>query len=205
MWRRRSCRSALSSGAPDLLENQEAVGGYGRVGDGGQRGPQPLGLARGDREARPWTRGRWEPAERADTTVGLVISPTGEQTHRCLHTRARQAESAVAPDTRGGAVPLHVTADQPNGKEPAMPALLILHDVDDVDHWLKSPKRNELFAPRGFTARTFVDPTDSHRVGLVVEGATPKDFDELMGSQETSDAMKHDGVRADTVRMLEER
>jgi hypothetical protein len=86
-----------------------------------------------------------------------------------------------------------------------MPALLIVHDVDDVDHWLKSPKRKELMGPRGFTVRTFVDPTDSNRVGLVVEGATPEDFGELMRSQETADAMKYDGVRADTVRMLEER
>jgi len=38
-----------------------------------------------------------------------------------------------------------------------MPVLLIVHDVDDVDHWLKSPKRQELFGPRGFTVRTFVD------------------------------------------------
>ena len=86
-----------------------------------------------------------------------------------------------------------------------MPALLIVHDVDDVDHWLNSPKRKELMGPRGFTVRTFVDPTDSNRVGLVVEGATPEAFEELMRSEETSDAMKYDGVRADTVRMLEER
>jgi hypothetical protein len=86
-----------------------------------------------------------------------------------------------------------------------MPALLIIHDVDDVDHWLKSPKRKELLGPRGFTVRTFVDPTDSSRVGLVVEGANLEAFEELMKSQETADAMKYDGVRADTVRVLEER
>ena len=45
-----------------------------------------------------------------------------------------------------------------------MPALLVVHDVDDVDHWLKSPKREQLMGPRGFTVRTFVDPTDSNRV-----------------------------------------
>ena len=86
-----------------------------------------------------------------------------------------------------------------------MPALLIVHDVDDVDHWLKSPKRKELFGPRGFTVRTFVDPSDTHRVGLIVEGATLQDFEELLRSEETQDAMKHDGVRAETVRVLEER
>lgn len=86
-----------------------------------------------------------------------------------------------------------------------MPALLVLHDVDDVDHWLKSPKREELMGPRGFTVRTFVDPTDSSRVGLVVEGATLRDFEELMKSDSTAEAMKHDGVRPDTLRVLEER
>ena len=29
-----------------------------------------------------------------------------------------------------------------------MPALLVVHDVDDVDHWLASPKREELIGSR---------------------------------------------------------
>ncbi len=86
-----------------------------------------------------------------------------------------------------------------------MPALLIVHDVDDVDHWLKSPKREELMGPRGFTVRTFIDPTESSRVGLIVEGATLEDFQELLKSDAAADAMKYDGVRADTIRVLEER
>ena len=86
-----------------------------------------------------------------------------------------------------------------------MPALLVTHDIDDVDHWLTSPKRQELMRPHGYTVRTFVDPADPGRVGLIVEGATRQDFEELLKSQEFLDAMKHDGVRADTVRMLEER
>ena len=86
-----------------------------------------------------------------------------------------------------------------------MPALLIVHDVDDVDHWLKSPKREELMGSQGFTIRTFVDPTDSSRVGLIVEGATLEDFEELLKSEAASDAMKYDGVRAETIRVLEER
>jgi hypothetical protein len=86
-----------------------------------------------------------------------------------------------------------------------MPALLIVHDVDDVERWLSSPKRQELMGPRGFTVRTFVDPTDSSRVGLVVEGASLADFDELLKSDATADAMRYDGVRPDTMRVLEER
>jgi hypothetical protein len=86
-----------------------------------------------------------------------------------------------------------------------MPALLVVHDVDDVEHWLKSPKREELMGPRGFTVRTFVDPNDSNRVGLIVEGASLQDFEELLRSDEAPEAMKHDGVRADTLQVLEER
>jgi hypothetical protein len=86
-----------------------------------------------------------------------------------------------------------------------MPALLVVHDVDDVDHWLRSPKRQELMGPRGFTVRTFVDPNDSNRVGLVVEGASLRDFEELLRAPETPEAMKHDGVRPDTLQVLEER
>lgn len=86
-----------------------------------------------------------------------------------------------------------------------MPALLITHDVDDVDHWLKSPKREELIGSRGFTVRTFVDPNDPNRAGLVVEGATLQDFEELLKSDATAEAMKYDGVRPDTMRVLEER
>ena len=86
-----------------------------------------------------------------------------------------------------------------------MPALLVLHDVDDVDHWLRSPKREELMGPRGFTVRTFVDPSAPGRVGLVVEGADLRAFEEMLKSDATAEAMKHDGVRPDTVRVLEER
>lgn len=59
--------------------------------------------------------------------------------------------------------------------------------------------------PRGYTVRTSVDPTGSSRVGLVVEGATLQDFQELLTSNEAPDAMQHDGVRPDTIRVLEER
>jgi len=86
-----------------------------------------------------------------------------------------------------------------------MPALLVVHDVNDVDHWLKSPKRQELMGPHGYTVRTFVDPADPSRVGLIIEGATREDFEELLKSQEALDAITYDGVRPDTFRLLEER
>ena len=46
---------------------------------------------------------------------------------------------------------------------------VIFHEVDDVEHWLSSPKREEVFGPMGITVRTFRDPQGSNRVGLIVE------------------------------------
>ena len=50
-----------------------------------------------------------------------------------------------------------------------MTTVLIFHEVDDVDHWLESPRRGAVFGPLGMTARPFVDPQQSNRVGLVAE------------------------------------
>ena len=50
-----------------------------------------------------------------------------------------------------------------------MPTVLAFHEVDDVDHWLSSPKREELFGPAGVSVRTFRDPQGSNRVGLILE------------------------------------
>jgi hypothetical protein len=86
-----------------------------------------------------------------------------------------------------------------------MPTMLVVHEVEDVDHWLKSPKREEVFGPLGYTARTFVDPTDAHRVGLIVEGPGLDVFEEFMKTDAAADAMRHDGVRPDTVRVLLQR
>jgi hypothetical protein len=86
-----------------------------------------------------------------------------------------------------------------------MPTMLVVHEVEDVDRWLKSPKREEVFGPLGYTVRTFVDPTDVHRVGLIVEGPGLDVFEEFMKTDAAADAMRHDGVRPDTVRVLLER
>ena len=47
-----------------------------------------------------------------------------------------------------------------------MPTLLIFHEVDDVEHWLSSPKREEVFGPLGITVRTFIDPAKTQLVAF---------------------------------------
>jgi hypothetical protein len=85
-----------------------------------------------------------------------------------------------------------------------MPTLVIVHEVDDVDHWLSSPRRAEAFGPLGITVRTFVDPEKSNRTGLIAEVPDMDAFQELMQSDVAAEAMKFDGVRPDTIVMLVE-
>ena len=85
-----------------------------------------------------------------------------------------------------------------------MITVLIFHQVDDVDHWLASTKRAEVFGPMGITVRTFVEQVPDHRVGLVVEAPDLDTFQRAIGSQAAAEAMAADGVRPDTLVVLVE-
>jgi hypothetical protein len=86
-----------------------------------------------------------------------------------------------------------------------MPTVLAHHDVKDKDHWLASPKREEFFGPLGVTdIRTFVDPENPTRVGLLMD---VPDMDAVMAAMETeaaAEAMKYDGVLPETLVILVE-
>lgn len=83
-----------------------------------------------------------------------------------------------------------------------MTTVMIFHEVDDVDHWLSSPKRDEFFNPRGMTVRTFVDPGGTNRVGLIAEVPDMDTLNEALQTEDAAAAMKHDGVRPNTVVLL---
>ena len=85
-----------------------------------------------------------------------------------------------------------------------MPTMMIFHDVDNVEHWLGSPKREEVFGPLGITVRTFVDPAKTNHVGLIVDIPDMDAFQRVMESEAAADAMKFDGVRPETILMLVE-
>ena len=86
-----------------------------------------------------------------------------------------------------------------------MPTLLAFHEVDDVDHWLASPKREELLGPMGMTAvRTFRDTQGSNRVGLIVEIPDISLWEQVLQSAEGAEAMKYDGVRPETIVVMAE-
>ena len=80
--------------------------------------------------------------------------------------------------------------------------LLITHDVDDVEHWLASPKREEFFGPHGITTRTCIDSDRSNQVGLIVEVPDMNTLRQALATPEAADAMKYDGVRPDTLHIM---
>jgi len=86
-----------------------------------------------------------------------------------------------------------------------MPTVFGYHDVTDRDHWLASPKREEFFGPLGVTnIRTFVDPQNPTRVGVLMDVA---DMDAVMAAMETeaaAEAMAYDGVLPETLVLLVE-
>jgi len=86
-----------------------------------------------------------------------------------------------------------------------MPTVIAHHDVKDKDHWLASPKREEVFGPLGVTnIRTFVDPQNPARVAVLMDVA---DMDAVMAAMQTkamSEAMAYDGVLPETLVILVE-
>lgn len=86
-----------------------------------------------------------------------------------------------------------------------MPTVIAYHEVNDTQHWLASPKREEVFGPLGVTnIRTFVDQENPKRVAVLMDVA---DMDAVMAAMETSEmagAMDYDGVRPETLVILTE-
>ena len=84
-----------------------------------------------------------------------------------------------------------------------MPTVIATHEVNDVEHWLASPKREEVFGRVATNIRTFVH--DSSRVALSMDIADMEAFDAVMKSEAGADAMKYDGVRPETLVAFMER
>ncbi len=86
-----------------------------------------------------------------------------------------------------------------------MPTVIAHHDVKDTDHWLASPKREEVFGPLGVTnIRTFVNPQNPTQVAILMDIA---DLDVVMAAMENqsmADAMASDGVLPETLVILVE-
>ena len=87
-----------------------------------------------------------------------------------------------------------------------MPTVIAYHDVKDTEHWLASPKREEVFGPLGVTnIRTFVDPEKPTRVGVLMDVADLDAVMRAMETEEAAEAMAYDGVMPETLVILVER
>ena len=85
-----------------------------------------------------------------------------------------------------------------------MATYVITHEVNDVDHWLSSPKREEVFGPIGVSVQPFRDPEGSNKVALIAEIPDMEAFQEFMNSDAAADAMQYDGVKPETLLVLSE-
>lgn len=87
-----------------------------------------------------------------------------------------------------------------------MPTVIGHHDISKAkDHWLASPKREELFGPLGVTnIRTFVDPQNPNHVAVLMDVPDLNGMMAAMQSQEAGEAMAHDGVLPETLVILVE-
>ena len=83
-----------------------------------------------------------------------------------------------------------------------MATLIATHEVEDVDHWLSSPKREEIMGPLGITVRTFVGDPGSKTVGLIAEIPDLDAWRAMMESEAGAEAMKYDGVKPETLVIL---
>ena len=86
-----------------------------------------------------------------------------------------------------------------------MPTVIAHHDVRDKDHWLASPKREEVFGPLGVTnIRTFVDPQNPTHVAVLMDVADMDVLMVAMQSEPLAEAMAYDGVLPETLVILVE-
>jgi hypothetical protein len=85
-----------------------------------------------------------------------------------------------------------------------MPKLIATHAVDDVAHWLASPKRSEVFAGIATNIQTYVLPGGGNKVALSMDVADMDALDAMLKSELGAAAMKHDGVHPDTLAMYVE-
>jgi hypothetical protein len=82
-----------------------------------------------------------------------------------------------------------------------MPHVIVVAEVRDVQHWLNSPEREEVFGPQGVTEiKTYVDIQGSNRVAISMN-LPDLDLDAARAgpTKEEVDAMEYDGVIPETV------
>jgi hypothetical protein len=90
-----------------------------------------------------------------------------------------------------------------------MTTAIIFHDVQDAAVWARAWKRgpgsrHEMFGTLGIKCRTFRDPNNPAATGVMAEIPDMAKFQALLQSDEGQKAMREDGLKVETMRMLVE-
>lgn len=90
-----------------------------------------------------------------------------------------------------------------------MPTAIIFHEVRDpavwANAWKKGSKsRHEMFATLGIKCRTFRDPKNPNATGLIADIPDLAKFQEFLQTEAGQKAMRDDGLKPETMRMLVE-
>jgi hypothetical protein len=88
----------------------------------------------------------------------------------------------------------------------SMPTVVAHHDISKgKDHWLSSPKREEVFGPLGVTnIRTFVNPQNPTHVAVLMDVENLDTVMAFMQTRAAAEAMAHDGVVPESLVLLVE-
>lgn len=90
-----------------------------------------------------------------------------------------------------------------------MATVMIFHEVKDGEVWVKAWKkgpgsRHEMFGKLGIKCRNFRDPNNPNSTGVLAEVPDMAKMQALLESDEGKKAMREDGLKVDTMRMLVE-
>jgi len=90
-----------------------------------------------------------------------------------------------------------------------MTTVIIFHEVKDGEVWAKAWKkwsgsRHEMFGKLGIECRNFRDPNNPNVTGVIAEIPNMEKFQEFLQSDEAQKAMREDGLKVETMRMLVE-
>ena len=90
-----------------------------------------------------------------------------------------------------------------------MTTAIVFHEVQDGTVWANAWKqgpgsRHELFGRIGVKCRTFRDPNNPSSLGLILEIPEMAAFEALLKSDEGQRAMRQDGLKVETMRVLVE-
>ena len=88
-----------------------------------------------------------------------------------------------------------------------MTTAIVFHDVEDgevwANAWKKGPgSRHELFGKIGVKCRNFKDPDNMNATGLILDIPDLGEFQALLESDDGQKAMREDGLKVETMRVL---